>query len=401
MKAIRTILAAMRHGDETYDLIQAGDRIVIGVSGGKDSLLLVYALSLYQKFAQKDFTIQPVMLDLGFPGFDPSPAQAYIASLGLTLLIHPSKEVFPILSAHTLKDGHLPCSICSRMKKAAINKAARELGYNKVAFAHHAEDAIETLFMNQIFGGRFATFGPKMHLERADVTFIRPFVHVREKQIVRAVKELAIPVTPSPCPSDGMTTRADIKGILSEIYRAYPSAHDNFLTMLSNYEKADLWFDEINYQIAGTDLVMHPVTSAYDGMRAAYIRQVVFVQGQAVAADLEFDGSDEEAHSFLLMQGDEAIGTIRYLVDGPHEFHVGRVAILEKFRHRGYGSLMMRWLHHHIYERYNPATITIHAQAHLKAFYEQFGYEVKSDIFMEANIPHYMMQARLDGHKQG
>jgi tRNA(Ile)-lysidine synthase TilS/MesJ/predicted GNAT family N-acyltransferase len=400
MKAIRTILAAVRHGDETYDLIQAGDRIVVGVSGGKDSLLLVYALSLYQKFAKKDFTIQPVMLDLGFPGFNPEPARVYIESLGLTLLVRPAVEVYPILSAHQLKDGQLSCSICSRMKKAAINKAAQELGYQKVAFAHHGDDAIETLLMNQIFGARFATFAPKMHLERADVTFIRPFIHVRENQIIRAVKELGIPAVASPCPSDGHTTREDIKGFLNQIYKDYPSAHDNFLTMLSNYEKSDLWFDEINYQIEGTELTMRPVTSAYDGMRAAYIRQVVFVQGQAVPAELEFDGSDEFAHSFLLLQGEEAIGTIRYLVDGPHEFHLGRVAIIEKYRNQGYGSLMMKWIHKHIYDRYNPATITIHAQAHLKAFYQRFGYEVKSDIFMEAGIPHYMMQATLDSSKE-
>jgi tRNA(Ile)-lysidine synthase TilS/MesJ/predicted GNAT family N-acyltransferase len=401
MKAIRTILAAVRHGDETYDLIHAGDRIVIGVSGGKDSLLLVYAMSLYQKFAHKDFLIQPVMLDLGFPGFDPKPAQAYIESLGLTLLVRPAQEVFPILSAHKLKDGQLPCSICSRMKKAAINKVAQELGYGKVAFAHHGDDAIETFLMNQIFGARLATFAPKMHLERADITFVRPFIHVREEQIVKAVKELAIPVTASPCPSDGHTTREDMKDLLNRIYKTYPSAHDNFLTMLSNYDQADLWFDEINHQLPGTDLVMRPVVSAYDGMRSAYIRQAVFIEGQHVPADLEFDGSDELAYSFLLVKGEEAIGTVRYLIDGPHEFHIGRVAIIEKYRKQGYGSLMMRWLHKYIYDRFNPATITIHAQAHLKVFYEQFGYEVKSDIFLEAGIPHYMMQVRLDGTKEG
>ncbi len=395
MKAIRTILATLRNGDQQYNLMTAHDKIVIGVSGGKDSLLLVYALNLYRKFAHKLFTIQPVMLDLGFPNFDASMTKAYIESLGLTLLVVPSRDVYPILKAQQKDLAHLPCSICSRMKKAAINKVAQTLGYNKVAFAHHADDAIETLLMNQIFGGRLATFAPKMHLERADITFIRPFIHVRESDIIRAVKELQIPVLPSPCPSDGETTREDIKTLLQDIYQRYPTAKTNFLTMLANYEQADLWFDEINYQIEGTSLVMRPVHRAIDGMTAAYIRQVVFVMGQNVPVDLEFDGTDDKAHGFLLLKDNVPIGTIRYLIDGPHDFHIGRVAILEAYRNHGYGSVMMKFLHQYLYDRYNPLTITIHAQAHLKAFYERFGYQVKGEQFMEAGIAHYKMVATL------
>jgi predicted GNAT family N-acyltransferase len=294
------------------------------------------------------------------------------------------------------KDAHhLPCSICSRMKKASINKVASDLGFNKVAFAHHGDDAIETLAMNAIFGGRVATFAPKMHLERADVTFIRPFIHVRENDIIRAVKELALPVTASPCPSDGETTREDLKNLLNDLYKKYPTAKTNFLTMLSNYEQSDLWFDEINYQIEGTSLAMRPVTSAIDGMKAAYIRQVVFVLGQNVPVEEEFDGSDEHAKSFLLMKNGEAIGTIRYLIDGPHEFHIGRVAIVEQHRGHGYGIAMMRWLHNHIYERYNPAFITIHAQSYLRSFYEKFGYQVEGEEFLEAGIRHYKMTVTL------
>jgi len=395
MKAIRIILAALRQGDETYDLLSENDRVIVGVSGGKDSLLLVYALHLYRKFAHKNFEMRPVMLDLGFPGFDPSVAQAFVASLGMELLIRPATDVYPILKAQQGPNKHLPCSICSRMKKAAINKVAHELGYSKVAFAHHADDAIETLLMNEIFGGRLATFAPKMHLERSDITFIRPFIHVREADIIRAVKELNIPVTPSPCPSDGATTREDMKNLINDIYRRYPTSKANFLTMLSNYEQADLWFDEINYQLPGTGLSMRPVTSAYDGMVAAYMRQEVFVIGQNVPLELEFDGSDADAHSFLLMKGGQAIGTIRYLVDEPHHYHIGRVAIKETYRGQGYGTLMMRWLHDYLYARDNPLTIVIHAQAHLRKFYENLGYVVEGDEFMEAGIRHYKMRAEL------
>ena len=131
MKAIRTVLACIRKADNTYNLINHGDKIIIGLSGGKDSVSLLYCLSLYQKFSHTDFLIQPVMLDLGFDNFNPSSMVDFCASLGYKLIVHDSREVYKILKIK--QDGpHLPCSICSRMKKAAINKVAKELGYNKM-----------------------------------------------------------------------------------------------------------------------------------------------------------------------------------------------------------------------------------------------------------------------------
>jgi len=354
--------------------------------------LLVYALHLYRKFAHKDFQLQPVMLDLGFPGFDPTVASRFIESLGQTLLVRPAKDVYPILAAQQGKNKHLPCSICSRMKKASINKVAHDLGYDKVAFAHHADDAIETMIMNAIYGGRLATFAPKMHLERSDITFIRPFIHVREADIIRAVNELNIPVTASPCPADGGTTREDVKTILHDLYKNYPTSKTNLLTMLSNYEQADLWFDEINFQIPGTSLTMRPVNSAYDGMQAAYIRQEVFVMGQNVPIGEEFDGSDESAFNFLLLENGLAIGTIRYLIDSPHHYHIGRVAIKEACRGKGYGMKMVAWLHDYLYARDNPLYIEIHAQSYLREFYEKLGYVVEGEEFLEAGIRHYKMK---------
>lgn len=150
MKAIRTVLACIRKADNKYNLINHGDRIVVGLSGGKDSVALLYTLHLYQKFSHTDFVVQPVTLDLGFDGFDASKMQEFCQSLGYNLIVSDSREVYPILKAHQGDEKHLPCSICSRMKKAAINKVANDLGFNKVAFAHHADDAIETLFMNEI-----------------------------------------------------------------------------------------------------------------------------------------------------------------------------------------------------------------------------------------------------------
>ena len=180
MKAIRTVLACIRKADQTYNLINHGDKILIGLSGGKDSVVLTYCLSLYQKFSHTDFTIQPVMLDLGFPNFNPYEMNKFCESLGLKLMVVDNTEVYKILQIQQKDHEHLPCSICSRMKKASMNKIANELGFNKVSFAHHADDAIETYMMNPLFGGRIASFSPKMHLERADITFIRPLINVRD-----------------------------------------------------------------------------------------------------------------------------------------------------------------------------------------------------------------------------
>src|SRR5574344_1605578 len=122
MKAIRIVLACIRKADETYNLIHDNDEIVIGVSGGKDSMALLYALNIYRHFSKKNFKIIPIILDLGFPGFDPTNLKKYVSSLGLELIVHDSKEVYKILSIQQENThlDHLPCSICSRMKKAAI-----------------------------------------------------------------------------------------------------------------------------------------------------------------------------------------------------------------------------------------------------------------------------------------
>ena len=245
---------------------------MVGVSGGKDSMALVYALSIYQKFNFVKFAIIPTILDLGFPGFNAKPIKKYIESLGLELKVVDAKDVYQILKIQKKDAKHLPCSICSRMKKAAINKAAKEMGCNKVAFAHHADDAIETLFMNEIYGGRIATFQPKMHLERMDVDFIRPFIHVREDDIKDLVKEETIPVFSSHCPNDGYTQRSEMKELLNEFYEKYPSSKANFLTMLSNYDKEVLFSGDINYKIEKLDVSFRPVINAQDALIETEIR---------------------------------------------------------------------------------------------------------------------------------
>ncbi len=263
MKQIRKILAALQKADESFNLIEDGDKIVVGISGGKDSLTLIKALSLYQGYCKAHYELYPVTLDLGFPDFDPKPIKEFVSSLGMELIIEDATDICKILELNKKNNGNLPCSICSRMRKASINKVAKRLGANKVAFAHHADDAIETKLMNELFGGREATFAPKMLLERSNIVFIRPFILLREKEIIKYCKEEGIEPVPSGCPNDKHTEREEMKTLLNDIYRKYPRSYQNLLTCLSNESKLDLFYDKFEVKIDG-EYVVKPVVSKND-----------------------------------------------------------------------------------------------------------------------------------------
>ena len=392
MKAIRTILACIRKADQTYNLINHGDKILIGLSGGKDSVALTYALSLYQKFSHTDFVIQPVVMDLGFPNFDPTIMRDFCDSLNLKLMVVDNTEVYRILQIQQKDKEHLPCSICSRMKKASMNRIANEIGFNKVAFAHHADDAIETYMMNSLFGGRVATFSPKMHLERADITFIRPLINVRESDIIRLIKEEGLPVLASTCPANMHTRREDMKNLLKEIYKNYPIAKDNLLTMFSNYEKEDIWGKEIYYQINQDGLTLKPVTTPMDMMNVLRIREIVFVQEQNCPYDIEVVPEEEkEAKHFLIYDKETPVGTLRYREVGERTFKLERFAVLKEYRGNGFGKQAFLYLVNKLEEDYNPCTIYFNAQYQLLDYYRSLGFKEEGETFYEANIKHVKM----------
>ena len=396
MKAIRTVLACIRKADQMYNLINHGDKIMIGLSGGKDSVALTYALSLYQKFSHTDFVIQPVMLDLGFPGFNPYEMNKFCESLGLKLLVVDNTEVYRILQIQQKDKEHLPCSICSRMKKASMNKVAKELGFNKVSFAHHADDAIETYMMNSLFGGRVASFAPKMHLERADITFIRPLIHVRESDIIKLVKEENLPVLASTCPANMHTRREDMKNLLKDIYKRWPIAKDNLLTMLSNYEKEDIWGKEIYYQVNQNGLTLKPVTTPMDMMNILNIRNIVFVGEQNCPYNIEVVPSEEEeAKHFLIYYKDTPVGTIRYRAMGDRTYKIERFAILKEYRGHGYGKDAFLYLVAKLEENFNPCTIYFNAQYQLFDYYKALGFTEEGETFYEANIKHIKMVKKV------
>ena len=364
--------------------------LIVGLNNATKAL--TYALSLYQKFSHTDFVIQPVILDLGFPNFDPTPMRDFCESLGLKLMVVDNTEVYKILQIQQKNHEHLPCSICSRMKKASMNKIANEIGFNKVSFAHHADDAIETYMMNTLFGGRIASFSPKMHLERADITFIRPLINVRESDIIKLIKEENLPVLASGCPANMHTRREDMKNLLKDIYKKWPIAKDNLLTMLSNYEKEDIWGKEIYYQINQDGLTLKPVVTPMDMMNVLDIRNKVFVIGQNCPYEIEVVLEEEkEAKHFLILFKDQPVGTIRYRQTGDREFKLERFAVLEQYRGHGYGKEAFLYLVNKLEEDYNPCKIWFNAQYQLLDYYQKLGFKEEGDTFYEANIKHIKM----------
>ena len=241
---MKKLLSQIRKADQMFSLIEDHDKIAIGLSGGKDSSLLLYAMYLYRFLAKnslnKEFEIVGIHIDLNFGEEDIAPLLDWFRQYPVDIF-HESSKIADILKLNLHKD-RIDCSLCSTLKKGAVIKTAKALGCNKVAFAHHADDAIETLVMNMIYGGRIATFDPKMYLTNSETTFIRPFCLSFESDIAKTCRQLEIPIIKSGCPNDGYTKRQDVKEMLHRIYHEYPQAKENFLLSLYNKEKVNLYF---------------------------------------------------------------------------------------------------------------------------------------------------------------
>ncbi len=235
---IKRVLGSIRRADEKFGLIDDGDVICVGVSGGKDSLLLLFALSIYKKFCKKNFTLKAVTVSLGFEPFDTTDIQAFVENLGIEYRRVDSDIGDVVFNIRKEKN---PCALCANMRRGAVNSAAKEMGCNKVALAHHRDDAIETLLMSLFFEGRLNTFAPRTYLSRIDLTVIRPFVYVPEEIIRGCAIDNNLPVIKNPCPSDGFTKRQDVKELIEALSHQFPDLHEKMLHALDNTEKYNLW----------------------------------------------------------------------------------------------------------------------------------------------------------------
>ena len=243
---MKTVLGCIRRADADFSMIQPGDRIGVGVSGGKDSLLLLYAMALYRRFCKTPFTLEAITLDMGLRPFDVSGIQALCEQINVPYTVIPTQIAQVIFEIRKEKN---PCALCAKMRRGALNDAARERGLNKLALGHHREDVIETLLLSLIYEGRLHTFHPNTYLSRSGITVIRPMVYLPEKHVIHVSRELNLPVVKSACKADGNTKRQEMKELLKNLTRTYPNLREYMLKALQNKEQYGLW----NQKIAGIE----------------------------------------------------------------------------------------------------------------------------------------------------
>ncbi|MEG0812686.1 MAG: ATP-binding protein [Clostridium sp.] len=222
---LQRLLSLTRQAIDDYQMIESGDKIAIGISGGKDSLALLYALHGLQRFYPKEFELVAITVDLGFGNFDLESIKSLCSDLSIEYTIIPT-EIGKIL--FETRNESNPCALCAKMRKGAFNQAAKSMGCNKIAYAHHRDDLIETMLLSLIYEGRFYAFSPKTYLDRMDLTVIRPLMYAQESDIIGFKNRYKLPVCKNPCPVDGKTKREYVKNLTRKINLDAPGVKDRF-----------------------------------------------------------------------------------------------------------------------------------------------------------------------------
>lgn len=222
------LLAPLRAAVDRYGMIRPGDHIAVGVSGGKDSLALLVLLARLRGFYPHPFSLTAITLDPCFDGAetDYSPVTALCDTLGVPHEVRRTRLWEVVFEQ---RQESRPCSLCARMRRGALHKAAQETGCNVVALGHHREDAAETFLMNLLSGGTLDCFSPCAYLDRRALTLIRPMVFLPEKEIAAFAVHQGLPVVKSRCPVDGCTNRQQTKDLLHELETRYGPLSDKIL----------------------------------------------------------------------------------------------------------------------------------------------------------------------------
>lgn len=216
---LQRLMSLTRKAVDDYQMIEEGDKIAVGISGGKDSLALLYALAGLRRFYPQKFTLEAITVDLGFPGFDLSEIKALCEKLEVSYTVVKTDIGEVIFQS---REETNPCSLCAKMRKGAFNEEAKRLGCNKSAYAHHKDDVIETMLMSLIYEGRYYTFAPVTYLDRMDITLIRPLIYVNEADIIGFKNLYELPIQKNPCPADGYTKREYAKDLIKQINEDSP-----------------------------------------------------------------------------------------------------------------------------------------------------------------------------------
>lgn len=228
---LQQVMSYTRKALDDYHMVQSGDKIAVGISGGKDSLALLHALAGLRRFYPEKFELYAVTVDLGFGIQDFTKIEAMCNELGVPY-VKVETDIGKIIFEDRKESN--PCALCAKMRKGALNTKMKELGCNKVAYAHHKDDIVVTMMMSLIFEGRFHTFAPVTYLDRMDMTVIRPFMYMQEADIIGFVNKYELPVAKSACPADGYTKRKYVEDLLKRLNQENPGVKERMFTAIEN-----------------------------------------------------------------------------------------------------------------------------------------------------------------------
>lgn len=228
---MQKVLSFVRRAVDDYNMISEGDRICVGVSGGKDSVTLALALNALSRFYPKKFEVVPITLALGFPEMDFTPLKNFFAENGMHLIVKETniKEIL-----FDIRKEQNPCSLCAKLRRGALHDAALEEGCRKVALGHHNDDALETFILCLFYEGRLHSFSPVTYLDRKDIHLIRPMLYMQEQDVVGFINRSGAPVVHNPCPANGFTKRQYAKELLTELSRENRGLKERIFTAMTN-----------------------------------------------------------------------------------------------------------------------------------------------------------------------
>ena len=228
---MQKLMGLVRRCVDDYDMIKPGDRIAVVVSGGKDSLVLLVLLAGLKKYFNKPFELETITIDMGL-GMDYSAIQTLCDQWEVPYTIIPT-EIAPIIFDHRKEKN--PCSMCSKMRRGALNQAILDKGFNKLALGHHYDDAVETFMMSLLFEGRISCFQPVTNLDRTGVIQIRPMLYIHERTVDNFAKRMELPVIENRCPVDKTTKREEIKNLIYDLSNTYPDLKERIFGAMQRY----------------------------------------------------------------------------------------------------------------------------------------------------------------------
>ena len=228
---MQKMMGLVRRCVDDYDMIRAGDRIAVGVSGGKDSLVLLVLLAGLKKYFNKPFELEAITIDMGL-GMDYTAVQALCDKWDVPYTII-TTEIAPIIFDYRREKN--PCSMCSKMRRGALNQAIVDKGFNKLALGHHYDDAVETFMMSLLFEGRISCFQPVTNLDRTGVIQIRPMLYIHEKTVDNFAKRIELPVIENRCPVDKETKREEVKQLIFNLSQTYPDLKERIFGAMQRY----------------------------------------------------------------------------------------------------------------------------------------------------------------------